>query len=111
MSASSTAAAVASKPLRPCRLLVTALREHGPQRRDELWELVRSTEDCTIKSKTHMKKVMRELTRRKVINARVDVRQVQEIVAGQHSKQGKHLSAKNTPSYIFKLRNTKRYKD
>ena len=55
-----------------------------------------------------MKRVMRELVRRNVINAKTDVAKIRELTEGQHKKL---LTAKNTPPYIWKLRNEKRYRE
>ena len=53
-----------------------------------------------------MKRVMRELVRRKQINARTDVVKIKELTAGHHKK---HLTSKHTPPFIWSLRHQRRY--
>ncbi len=92
-------------PLRPVRLLLTTLETHGAQTREGLWKLVSSVPDNTIKSKSQMKRVMRELVRRGVVNASTDVRRIREL------NPKKQLSSKHEPSYLFKLKGRSRYGD
>ena len=78
----------------------------GPQDRASLWALLKAKEDSSIRSKRHMKRVMRELVRRDVINAKADVSKIRDLTSGAHNKL---LSSKNTPPYIWKLKHSKRY--
>lgn len=54
-------------------------------------------------SKSQLKRVLRELVRRDLINARVDVERIRELAPK------KRLTAKQTPSYLFKPKGEPRY--
>lgn len=95
----------ARPPLRPVRLLLTTLETKGPLNRGDLWKSLAEKPDNTIKSKAHMKRIMRDLVRRGLINAKTDVKAIQELAPT------KHLTAKSQPPFLFKLKFTKRYND
>lgn len=85
-----------ARALGPCRLVLTTLQQGGARTRAQLWDAVKDA--GVIKSKSQLKRVIKQLILRDKINARTDVKKIRDM------RPKKFLSQAQRPSWLFKVK-------